>query len=255
MTLKMSDFFLRCLAILAVIAVFAQGTIVSAQSEAIAVNFSGRLDGSDTVTDVLLVESGASSAGAAGVNGTTVWNDIMATGGAGGAAGVPLVGMAGSTATLDYSATGTWSASASGNRNVAAEDASGDMKDGHIEGNIPTGISITVSGLDEFIEPYDVYLYTGHDATALRNGEFAINGGTPVPYSTAVFMGTFTVGQDYLVFTGITGDSFTLVGGGLDQDNRSGVHGLEIVGRIPEPTTMLLLALGMLAAWAARRDR
>jgi hypothetical protein len=76
-----------------------------------------------------------------------------------------------------------------------------------------------------------------------------------VPYSTAVFDGTFTLGEDYLVFTGITGDSFTLVGGGLDQANRSGVYGLEVVGRIPEPTSVLLIVVGLFAGSLVCRTR
>jgi hypothetical protein len=105
------------------------------------------------VSELLLVESGTSSSGAAGVNGTTVWNDVMATGGSSSGNMADVVGMSGSTATVEWAATGAWSASASGNRIVAAEDPSGDMNDGHIEGNVPDGITITVSGLNEFVEP------------------------------------------------------------------------------------------------------
>jgi hypothetical protein len=239
------------------------GTASEGSAATLAVNFSGRLDGSNTVADTLLVEAGTSSTGAAGVNGTTEWNDIIATGGPASGTDIPVAGTEGVSATVSWTATGTWAAGAQdgvGNRQVAAEDPSGDMKDGHIEGNAPMGvvadgISITVNGLEEFVGPYNVYLYTGHDATGERSGEFSINGGAAIPYTTAVFNGTFTEGRDYIVFSGVTGSSFTINGGGLDQANRSGVHGFEVVGRVPEPASAVLLASMMAMATLCVRRR
>lgn len=257
--------FFGCLLLVA-LTIFAAQLETSAAPipETIAVNFSGRLTGNNDVADTLLVESGASSTGAAGVNGTTEWNDIIATGGPASGTDIRVDGAAGSAAKVSWTATGTWSAGAQdgvGNRVVAAEDPSGDMKDGHIEGNAPEGvvadgISIAVNGLS-LLGPYDVYLYTGHDSTAERTGEFAINGGTPIPYTTAVFDGTFTEGRDYIVFSGVSGSSFSIVGGGLDQNNRSGVHGFEIVGQVPEPAAIVLLGIGLLGvvARSGRRRR
>jgi hypothetical protein len=228
-----------------------------ASAATLAVNFSGRVADSGVpatdATDVVLVESGASSAGAAGVNGTTEWNDLIAIEGDGGSGGAsfPVTGTEGASATVEWLDTGTWSASASGSRTVAAEDPSGDLKDGHIEGNNPAGITVSVSDLN-FVGPYDVYVYTGHDATAVRAGSYAINGGTPIAHSGAVFDGTFAEGDDYIVFSGVTGSSFEIVGGGDDNANRSGIHGFEVIGRVPEPATGLLFVLAMVLGHVIR---
>ena len=232
----------------------------------ISVNFSGRADTSNTVPDTLLVESGTSSTGIAGVNGNDVWNDIIATGGGSGSIGATAVaGPAGEDATVAASWGGTWGASASGNRMAAAENPTGDMTDGHIEGSSPTAINITIADLlEDFSYGYSLYLYVGDDAGD-RSGSFFVNGdnGTLQSFTSTVNPDEtgLTQGSNYLVFSDLSSDTLTITGGGDDNSNRTGVWGFEIVGNppppVPEPSGVLLasITLAGLATFRRRRRR
>lgn len=58
---------------------------------------------------------------------------------------------------------------------------------------------------------------------------------------------------NYVVFTGITGTSFTLnAGGTAGTALRAPINGFQII-QVPEPTSALLVALGSLALLRRRR--
>ncbi len=232
---------------------FAAGT--STSRAAVSLNFVSR-SAPDVYPDFLRVEAGPSSIGVAGVNGNDAWNDgELATG------SQTVTGNSGEIAFATWTNGTTdkmWSQSGSGNRTVALENPSGDMMDGHFEGWNPTEITVNISGLADDYSIYDVYLYVGDDAGG-RTGSFSINGSTPVSFTSQLFTGTFvevtTPGQvgNYIRFSGITGDSFSIVGGGTNIPNRTGLRGIEVVG-VPEPS-IPLFALAGLGIIGLRRRR
>lgn len=236
---------------------------ITAAASVISTNFVSR-SAPAVYPDFLKVESGASSSGVAGVNGSAVWNDVLGSIGSQG-----VTGNSGESANIAWSTFTSelmWSQSGSGTRTVAQENASGDMMDGHIEGWGPANnqdISLTMSGLADDFSLYDVYLYVGDDAGG-RHGSFSINGSAAATFTSQLFTGTFTEvttpdqAGNYIVFSGISGDSFTIVGGGLDVPNRTGMRGIEVVGRratVPEPGTLLLVAAGLAGVVGARRKK
>lgn len=227
---------------------------IPAFASTVSVNFISR-SAPSVSPDFLRVESGASSVGVAGLNGNNFWNDVELAIGS-----ESVTGNSGEVATIDWATfnpTRMWSQSGSANRTVALEDPNGDMMDGHFEGWTPTQISLTVSGLADDFSAYDVFLYVGDDAGG-RTGSFSINGGAPVTFTSQLFTGTYTEvtspGQagNYIRFSGITGDSFTIVGGGDNTSNRTGIRGIEVTN-VPEPTSALLLGSGALLLLRRRR--
>jgi|GEM_PF-2577237 hypothetical protein len=55
-----------------------------------------------------------------------------------------------------------------------------------------------------------------------------------------------------MLFSNLTGDSFTLYG---NQQNWSGISGFQIIGIVPEPSTLLLLLAGGLMVANIRRQK
>lgn len=240
----------------ALLTLLAAGTVLVQQGTVsagtISMNFTGRTSGFNTPV-LLHVEFGDSATGVAGVNENDVWNDLIvyADNGTRGTIGPwRVAGSAGEEAIVTLSSRGTWGQTIEGTRIVPHEDPSGDMMDGHIEGVLGDfAFTVTVWGLSDDFPAFDVYAYVG-DGNGGRSGEVTLNGSSTVPYISKIFDGTFveaTEGSsaDYVVFRGVTGDSFTLTGGGINYDNRTGIHGLEIVG-IPEPSTFVLAVLAAL---------
>ncbi len=233
-----------------------------ANAATIAANFSGRANNADpgATPDQLLVQAGTSAGAAAGVNGTTTFTDVTANyNGVGGDGPTTISGTEGSSADIIYSSQGTWSKTATGSRTVAAEDASGDMTDGHIEGNSTNGIFVTLDAIN-LVGTYDLYVYLGDDA-GNRSGSITVDGVTRT-YTSQIFNGTFVdasagggMAGDYMVFSGLTGTTQTIEMGGIDNPNRTGLYGFELIGTapIPEPSSTALLGLGGLALLMRRK--
>ncbi|NQU21797.1 MAG: PEP-CTERM sorting domain-containing protein [Candidatus Nealsonbacteria bacterium] len=226
----------------------------------ISINFTGRSSGGTPA--YLHVEAGESALGVAGVNGNDVWNDLLLYGDSGmrGTFGPWLVhGSMDESALVTVSSRGTWSLSVEGKRTVPTEDASGDLMDGWIAGDLNDHpYTVTVSGLGDDFPAYDVYVYFG-DTYGGRTAEVTLNGSLTVPYTSTIFDGTFVAATgdnaaNYVAFRGVTGDSFVVTGGGPGATNRTGPHGLEIVG-VPEPSALVLLGMGAVSLLAYARRR
>lgn len=105
--------------------------------------------------------------------------------------------------------------------------------------------TLTLGGLDSNTV-YDFYLYGGGN-NAGDDIRFSINGNTQDTTGVVAATTALTLGEDYVVFTGIAPDT----NGQIAVDWQSipsgaaGFYGLQIVGTpIPEPATLTLLALG-----------
>ncbi len=221
----------------------------TAWADTIGINFTGRDNGTP---EHLHVEFGASSSGIAGVNGNDVWNDILAFGDSGmrGTFGpVRVVGSEGEEAVVTFSSRGTWSLSAVSSRIVPLEDPSGDMMDGWLAGRLNDHrYTVNVTGLSDDFPAYDVYAYVG-DSYGGGAGSVILNDSSSVGFTATLYDGTFVEATgsnvaNYAVFRGVTGDSFTLSGGGTTSEHAAGLHGLEIVG-VPEPSSFVLLAMAL----------
>jgi arylsulfatase A-like enzyme len=96
--------------------------------------------------------------------------------------------------------------------------------------------SVTVTNLPAaYTAGFSVIVY-GDSNNTNRTMNYTIGGQAKVIQDNATFAGTFTAGANFVVFQGLTGNSFTLTGNPGATDARSAVNGLIIVpGNLPQP--------------------
>jgi arylsulfatase A-like enzyme len=93
--------------------------------------------------------------------------------------------------------------------------------------------SLTVSHLPKTIsEQYYVIVYG--DANGSRRMSYTIGSETQTIHDRGDFTGSFEQGQEYVLFSGLSGDSFTLTGN--SSGARSAVSGIQIVAGLPPAT-------------------
>jgi hypothetical protein len=176
--------------------------------------------------------------------------------------------VAGFTATLTYSPV-SW---ASRNNNTVNDQAMySDVIDAYGGDD-----SLSVSGIPYAL--YDVYVYMYDDGSG-RAGSFTIGSttyyargfgpaegtGNPASDGTGYVLSTdITLGSgsdidqgNYVVFSGLSGDSFTLFLSAVNAGNldRNKVPGFQIVAAVPEPSSFALVGLGLFGLIASRRRR
>lgn len=94
--------------------------------------------------------------------------------------------------------------------------------------------SITVSGLPaQYSARFHVIVY-GDSNDTVRTMSYTIGGVTRKIQDAGTFNGTFVEGGNYTVFTGLSGNGFTLTGGASDSA-RSAVNGISIIPGDPLP--------------------
>ena len=206
-----------------VAAMLALGSVATAGPEglSIAINF-GADEPDGARSDVT---------GAAGVLGTTNWNnldlldgtDVSVNGDDGGS-------VVGGVATVTWVSNNTWSSTGRGNEenNTAPDGGDRNLMTGYLDTNADDPAIVTVSGLDG---EYSVYVYMNGGVLG-RGGDYAIEGhGDPIAVvDTEPFDGTYVEGENYVVFNGVTGASFTLTAtpttGGT---RRAPINAIEVV--------------------------
>ncbi len=199
---------------------------------------------------------GSTVDGPAGIYGTAVWNNT--TGASGAAAGLLDGDGAATAASVEYSSTNTWASAGRGEENntaPAGEDR--DLMTGYLDTNnsgTPSAF-VTLSGLAGIYDSYNVVVYIKGGVNN-RGGNYTIGDQTLAHLDTAAFNGTFVEGAtgDYLVFNGITGDSFTLSATADAVGFRAPINGIEVTP-VPEPATWALALAGVGALALARRRR
>ena len=170
--------------------------------------------------------------GAAGVLGTSNWNNV--DGPAGEASGL-IADNGGSAAdssiSVAWASNNTWSSQGRGEENNEAPAGNDrNMMTGYLDTNNTSQTTVTVSGLPDGAS-YDVVVYA-KGGVAGRGGEFSI-GDTVIPHSTeSSFSGSYNYGSagDYIVFKGVTGSSFTLTATPTTgAPPRAPINGIEVV--------------------------
>jgi hypothetical protein len=202
----------------------------------------------------------------AGVAPRANWNNVSAANGTTG----NLVTSTGAATSVSVTISGSpndWSIPAANLPNTP----DGRMMQGYIDTNATSITTVSLSGLTAagFTGSYNVIAYGVGDSNANRSGDYTIGSRSFRMLDNQQFSGTFIgstapggsgPGQagNYVVFTGVTGDSFTLTAQATQDIGgfRAPLNGIQI-GPIPEPGHVLLAcatALGGLAAWRRRRS-
>ena len=157
-------------------------------------------------------------------------------------------------------------------RNNTATGENRDLMAGYLDtaGLGGTGVSISLTGLPTSLTQfgYDVYVYI-QGGVAARGGTYTLGANSPYHEGTGPFSGTFLedtnpapppspeiVDSNYLVFRNVTGNGFDLIGTPTNGNPaRAPVNAIEIVGHIPEPSTLAALGscgLLFLTRWRRR---
>lgn len=216
---------------------------VTVHAQTIAINF-----GADEPPDVRSDVSGA-----AGLFGTANWNNVD---GASGSASALIDDLGAVTpVVVEWASNNTWASTGrSEENNTAAPGGDRNLMTGFLDTSDVSVTTVTISGLgSEFTaNGYEVILYVNGGVIG-RGGSHTIGAETQDIVDSAPFDGTYVLGENYLVFEGLMGDSFTISSTPTTPELfRAPLNGIEI-NAIPEPATLMLLGLGGVAMLRRKR--
>ncbi len=136
---------------------------------------------------------------------------------------------------VEWVSNNTWASFGKGEENNTAPDGGHrNLMGGYLDTTDTSITTVTVTGLDTVIEEgttYTVIVYTNGGVIG-RGGDYTIDGVTQGGADDQPFDGTFFLGEDYLVFDSMTGDSFTISADGTRPAGgtmRAPINGIEIV--------------------------
>ena len=113
--------------------------------------------------------------------------------------------------------------------------------------------SITIAGLPTNFtsQGYTVTIYGDSDTTS-RTMNYTIGATTLTINDTGTFSGTFSEGDNFTTFTGLTASSFQIFGNDALTSGRSAINGI-VIEAVPEPSGLLLLSLAGFGVLRRRR--
>jgi hypothetical protein len=194
------------------------GTLAPPEPFVLGINFaSDEPDGAGSAVD-----------GAAGVLGTTVWNNLVGAAGEAADLDIQLNGAAAASGiSVSWSSPNTWSSTGRGEENNTGTGNDGNLMTGYIDTNATDPNSVTVSGLSTEL-PYDVIVYMKGGVVG-RGGDYAIGDQVLSHIDTGAFDGNYVHGGegDYIIFKDLSGESFTLTG--TPTNVRAPINAIEVV--------------------------
>ncbi len=160
------------------------------------------------------VELRSDVTGAAGELGTVNWNNLDLNTGGPQAVNQDDQGVSTPTdVTVQWSSNNTWCSTGRGEENNTAPDGQDrNLMTGYLDTTDVSTTTVTVSGLDTILaggEEYAVYAYMNGGVTG-RGGDYAIGAQVFSVVDSAPFDGTYTQGENFVVFLGLSEPSFTL---------------------------------------------
>lgn len=210
---------------------------------------------------------------AAGLLNTVKWNNLSLLNGSASNLILDLNGnVVPSSAAVTWNSNNTWSSSGLGEENNTGTGENRDLMAGYLDtaGLGGVGVTINITGLPPSLTQfgYDVYVYI-QGGVAARGGTYTLGANSPYHEGTGPFTDTFVedtnpdlppspeiAGSNYLVFRNVAGNAFDLIGTPTNGNPaRAPVNAIEIVGHIPEPSTLATLGscgLLFLTRWRRR---